>query len=401
MRLVDVGGVLHQHEPLMPGEGAFDRGDIGIAVVAQVEAGRIPAQAGGGAIGGKAGIGLVLARPPLHHVALGLDGLGQRDVPQLDHGTHVGVAVHPRPRQLAGGIQPAAHRGQRRMRAQRDLVVGAEQIAQRRRRGQLGVGGVHHQRLGAPVRRHVFQHAAGTRAFARGAIGQAGQVVVHRQLGFVPGAKQAVRIPGADAVDGGLDHVDAAGFQRDLAFGEHRVLVGQFLEVHLDAGRGLEGRKDLLGQRRITGPAGEVQLARRGKRLGRDDRRSGKKRPRRCRRSLQKTAAGMQCKPGRFPLPVISSCVRAFSAPSGTRLCSTWRTIVQQPPGLSTRLSRPETNHTKIFVARPAAAPAAGMKKGDPGGRPSPAACVPQQKDLSDHHSIIGISASRDFLASP
>jgi hypothetical protein len=38
----------------------------------------------------------------------------------------------------------------------------------------------------------------------------------------------------------------------------------------------VEGGEDLFGQRGIAGPAGEVHFARRGERLGRDDRRRGK-----------------------------------------------------------------------------------------------------------------------------
>jgi hypothetical protein len=177
--------------------------------------------------------------------------------------------------QLAGRIQPAAHRGQGRMRAQNRRVFRVEEITQRRGRGQLGIGLVHDQRLGAPVRRHVVKRAILARAFARRTVGQTGQVVVDRELGFVPRREQAVRVPAAPAVDGRLKHVDAARFQRDLAFGEHGVLVGQFLEVDGDPGCGGEGREDLFSKCRITCPADEVHFARRGERLRRDDRRCG------------------------------------------------------------------------------------------------------------------------------
>ena len=112
------------HEALVPGERAFDRSDVLVAVLAQVVAGRIPAQAERRAVGGEAGIGLVLARPPLHDIALGLDRLGERDVPELGHGAHVVVAIDPRAGQLALRVEVAAHRGERRMRAHHDLVFG-------------------------------------------------------------------------------------------------------------------------------------------------------------------------------------------------------------------------------------------------------------------------------------
>jgi hypothetical protein len=161
------------------------------------------------------------------------------------------------------------------MRAQHGLVFRAEEVAQRGGRRELGIGFVHDQRLGAPVRRHVVERSILARPLARRPVSQTGQIVVHRQLCFVPWRQKAVRVPAAPAVDGRLKHVDATGFQGDLALGEHRVLVGQFLEVDLDAGRGLECREHLFGQRRIAGPADEVDFARRGKRLRRDDRRSG------------------------------------------------------------------------------------------------------------------------------
>ncbi len=62
-----------RHEALVPGEGAFLRRDVAEAVVAQVEAGRIPVQAEEGAVGLEGGLGLVLARPELHDVRLDLD----------------------------------------------------------------------------------------------------------------------------------------------------------------------------------------------------------------------------------------------------------------------------------------------------------------------------------------
>ena len=177
------------------------------------------------------------------------------------------------------------------MGAQHGRVFGVEKIAQRHRRRQLGIGGVHHQRLGPPDGRHIFQRAARTRPLTRRTIGQTRQIVVHRQFRFVERPKQAVRIPGADAVDGRFDDVDAARFQRNLGFTEHGVLIGKFLEVHLDAGRGLKGREHLFGQARITGPADKVQFTRRGQRLGRDQRRSGQ-RAGTGGRTLQKAAAG-------------------------------------------------------------------------------------------------------------
>ena len=50
MRRIDVDGVLHQHEALVPGNRAFDRGNVIAAVIAQVEAGGLPAPSGLGPV---------------------------------------------------------------------------------------------------------------------------------------------------------------------------------------------------------------------------------------------------------------------------------------------------------------------------------------------------------------
>ena len=57
-----------------------------------------------------------------------------------------------------------------------------------------------------------------------------------------------------DPVDGRLDEVDGAGLQRELALGEHRILVGLLEEVDLDAGLVGEGVEHLLEVDSPTSP---------------------------------------------------------------------------------------------------------------------------------------------------
>ena len=147
------------------------------------------------------------------------------------------------------------------MRAQHDLIGWIEQRRQAGRITQHSGFLVVHQRFGAPDGRDVFQRASGTRPLAGIAIGQTGQIVVHRQLGLVPCAKQAIGIPSTDPFDRRFDHVDTAGFQRHFALGKHRVLIGLLVEIHGDAGGGSERREHSFGQGGIPGPAHEVQLS--------------------------------------------------------------------------------------------------------------------------------------------
>ena len=125
----------------------------------------------------------------------------------------------------------------------------------------------------------VPQHARHDQALAvdhgqlaRRTVGQAGHVVVHREVAGVPALDQAVAVPAGGAIERRLDDVHGPRLQGQLALGEHRILVGLLVEVHLDAGRLLEGREDRLGQLRITRPAHEIHLARGGKGSSGDDR---------------------------------------------------------------------------------------------------------------------------------
>ena len=198
-----------------------------------------------------------------------LDGFRESDVPQLLHRGFVLVASEPGLGQLAFGVEPAAHGGERGVRADADLAfeVVTPEVAQRGlavlgREVLLGVD----DGFGAPDGRDDHALAINSGHFASLAVGEAREIVVHGELVGIPSLHEAVGGPAADAVARGLHDVIGAGLQRQLGLGVHVVLAGLLGEVHLDAGVGGEGREHLGGEIGIAGPAHEVHFARGGER---------------------------------------------------------------------------------------------------------------------------------------
>lgn len=150
--------------------------------------------------------------------------------------------------------------------------------------------GVERQRLAAPHRGRADALAL-EHGHVRGAALQEGRVHAREvDLALVPGLHEVVVGPAREAVGGGLGHVGGpvrGGAGARLR--DHFVLAAEAGEVHLDAGLGLERLED--GRELVvTGPADEIQLARRSHGTADNPRRSDADRT--CGRAgLQQSAA--------------------------------------------------------------------------------------------------------------
>ncbi len=174
-------------------------------------------------------------------------------------------------RELALGVEIAAHRCQRRVRANRDRadILRIEQVAEARRsvfhRREFGV---EHQGLGAPHRRHEVAVAVDGRHLAGLARDEPWLIGANIELGGVPRLHNAILDEGLGALDRRLTEIHGAGLERQLGLGKDRLVVRLLVEIHLDAGL-LGERVELLAEV-VAGPAHVVDLARRGQRAAAD-----------------------------------------------------------------------------------------------------------------------------------
>src|SRR5262249_8145185 len=198
MSLLHVLRVGKEHEALVPGKGTFLWGQESETIVAQVVAGRIPVEADDGAVRRVGSMGVVLAVPELGNVGLVLRCFGEGDVPELLHRILVVVALDPGLRQLALGLEPAAHGGEGRMSANADLadILVVPEVTQTDLTvlaGGLGLAEYH--RLRAPYARHDQALAVDHGTLAGSPVGEAGDVVVQGQLARIPPLNEAVGVP--------------------------------------------------------------------------------------------------------------------------------------------------------------------------------------------------------------